>query len=57
MKGWAVQKTAGPMLTINTSYDQFLHKELRFDDRDDCTCVKIFSGVNVFEITTNSSLR
>jgi len=52
-----VQKTAGPMLTINTSYDQFLHKELRFDDRDDCTCVKIFSGVNVFEITTNSSLR
>jgi len=48
---------AGPILTINTSYDISLHKELRFDDRNDCTCVKIFSGVNVFKITTNSSLR
>jgi len=37
-------KTGGPILMIYTSYHVFLHKELPFGDRDDCTCVKIFSG-------------
>jgi len=31
----------------------FLHKEFPFGRRDDCTCIKIFSGVN-FLITINS---
>jgi len=36
----------GPLLTIYTSYDVFLHKKLPFEGRDDCSiCVKIFSGV------------
>jgi len=28
-------------------YDVCLHKELPFGDHDDCTCVKIFSGINL----------
>jgi len=30
VKRWAVQQIGGPILTINTSYDVFLHKELPF---------------------------
>jgi len=30
----------GPILTIYTSYDVFLRKELPFRGRNDCTCVK-----------------
>jgi len=33
---------------IYTSYDVFLSKELPFGGRIDCTCIKIFSGVNFF---------
>jgi len=40
-----VQKTGGPIFTIYMSYDVFLHKGLPVGSRDDCTCVKIFSGV------------
>ena len=36
----------GPTLTICTSYDVFLHKELPFGGCGDCICVKIFSGIN-----------
>ena len=42
------KKTDGPILMIYTSYDVFLSKELPFGGRIDCTCVKIFSGVNFF---------
>jgi len=38
-------KMGGP---IYTSYDVFLHKELPFGGLIDCTCVKIFSGINIF---------
>jgi len=41
-------KTGGLILTNHASYDVFLRKELAFVDRNDCTCVKIFSGVNFF---------
>jgi len=41
-----MQKTGGTLLTIYTSYDVFLRKELRFGRRGDCTCAKIISGVN-----------
>jgi len=36
-----VQKADEPILTIYTSYDLFLCKELPFGGGDDCTCVKI----------------
>jgi len=35
-----------PILTIYTSYDVFLLKELPFDGSKDCIGIKIFSGVN-----------
>jgi len=35
-----------PILTIYTSYDVFLWKELAFGGRDDFTCIKSFSGIN-----------
>jgi len=38
----------GPILTIYTSYDVFLHKEVPFLGRDDRVCIKIFSGINFF---------
>jgi len=44
-----MQKMGGAVvLMIYTSYDLFLHKELPFGDRNDCTCIKIFSGINFF---------
>jgi len=42
-----VQKTGGPILTTYMLHDMFLHKQLPFGGRDDCICVKIFSGVIV----------
>jgi len=42
----------GQTLIINTSYDVFLCKELPFGGRDDCTCVKIFSGIKFLKITS-----
>ena len=39
-------KKGGSILTIHKSYDVFLYTELPFVGRDDCTCVKIFSGVH-----------
>ena len=50
-----MQKTNGPILTIYTSYDVFA-QEVAFGGRDDCTCVKILSGVN-FLIAINSVTR
>jgi len=35
----------GPILTVYTSYDVFLHKELPFGGHDECTCREIFSGI------------
>ena len=40
----------GPILTIYTSYDVFLRKELPYAGRNDCICVKIFSGVILIAI-------
>jgi len=40
------------ILTVCKSHDVFLRKELPFWGRSDCTCVKIFSGVN-FKIVIN----
>jgi len=37
-------KTDGPILTICALY-VLLPKELPFGSRDDCACVKIFTGV------------
>jgi len=48
-----VQTIGEPILTIYMSYVVFLHKELPFGGRGDCTCIKIFSGNN-FVITINS---
>ena len=48
-------KTGGLILPIYTSYDVFLRKELPFGGCVDCTCVKIFSGIN-FLIVINSLL-
>jgi len=42
------KKRIGPILTMCTSYDVLLHKELPFGSRDDGTCVKIFSGDEFF---------
>jgi len=39
IKGWAVKKTGGPILTICTSRDVILRKELPAGARDDCTYV------------------
>jgi len=39
-------KTDGPILTIYTSHDMFLRKELPLGSCNDCTCVKTFSDVN-----------
>jgi len=44
-------------LMICTSYDMFLRKDLPFGGRDDCTSIKIFSGVNFFKIAVNSLTR
>ena len=43
-------KTDGPILTIYTSHDMFLRKELPLGSCNDCTCVKTFSGVNFFNL-------
>ena len=40
-----MQTTGGLDLTIYTSYDVFLRKQLPFGSRDDCTCVEIVNGV------------
>jgi len=32
---------------IYTSHDMSLHRELSFGGRNDCTCIKIISGINV----------
>jgi len=45
VKGWAVQKMGGPIITIHMSCAVFLHKELSFASCDDCTCIKFFSGI------------
>jgi len=42
------KKTDGPILTICTSMF-FLRKELRFGGHCDCTCMKIFSGINFLQ--------
>jgi len=44
-----VQKAGGPILTIYTSYDVLLRKELSFSGRDDCTCVKILVAFIFFK--------
>ena len=50
-KGRAVQKRVGGLiLTICIPRGLrcvLSHKELPFEGRNDCTCVKIFSGVNI----------
>jgi len=38
----------GLILISCMSYDVFLSKELPSGGCDDCTCVKIFSGINFF---------
>jgi len=43
-----VQKMDGPILTICMSYDVFLHKQVPFGNRNDCTCVKRFTGNNFY---------
>jgi len=40
----------GPMSMIYTLYDVLLHEELPFGVCADCTCVKIFSGINTILI-------
>jgi len=40
-----VQLMGGPILTIYTSFDVLLRKELPFGSRYDCSCVKMFSGL------------
>ena len=47
---------SGPILMIYALCDRFLHNELPFSGRSDCTCVEISSGVNpLFAI--NSLMR
>jgi len=41
-------KTGGLIVAIYASYDVFLCVALPFWGHDDCTCFKIFSGINVF---------
>ena len=48
-----MQKMGGPILMIYTLHDIVLLKELPFGGHDDCTCIKIFSGIN-FLIVINS---
>jgi len=38
-------KTGVPILTICTSCDLFLRKELPFEGNDNCTCIKICNGI------------
>ena len=45
-----MQKTGGPFLAIYMSYDVFLRKEFPYGRRNDCTCVKSFSGVILIAI-------
>ena len=45
-----MQKTDELILVIYTSYDVFLRKELPFGGCDDCTCIKIFSGINFLKL-------
>jgi len=49
-----VQKVDGPILAIYMSYD--FAQGVAFAGRNDCTCVKIFIGVN-FLIEINSVMR
>jgi len=44
--GLCERMRCGPILIIYTSYDVFFRKELHIGGRDDCSCVKIFSGIN-----------
>jgi len=46
----------GLVLTICTSCGVFLQKKLTFRGGSDCTCVRIFSGIN-FLIAINSLMR
>ena len=41
-------KTDRLISTMYTFYYLFLHKELLFAGHNDCTCIIIFSGVNLF---------
>jgi len=41
-----VQKVGEPILTIYASYDVFLRKELPFGACINCTCIKVFTGIN-----------
>ena len=41
-----MQNTGELMLTIYMLYDMFLRKELPFGGQDDCTCIKMFCGIN-----------
>jgi len=52
--GELCKKAGGPILKIYTLYDVFLL--LLSGGRDDCACVKIFSGVN-FLIAINSLMH
>jgi len=45
-----VQTSGGPILTIYTSYDMFLRNEMPFEGRDNCTCIKIISGLNFLKL-------
>ena len=52
-----MQKTGGPILTICVSYDMFLCKKLPFRGRGDCTCIKIFNGINFYRAMHFSAKR
>jgi len=41
-----VKHSSGPILMVHASYDMFLFDKLPFWGPDDCTCVKIFIGIN-----------
>jgi len=49
-------RVGGPILTIYALCDRFLHNELPFGGRSDCTRVEISSGVNPL-IAINSLMR
>jgi len=51
-----VQKMGALILAILNVCDIFLHKLLPFVGQNDCTCVKISSGVN-FLIVMNSLMH
>jgi len=46
----------GLVLMIYALYDVFSRKELAFGGHNDCTCLKIFSGINVL-IAINSLMH